>query len=73
MPSQAVPEAPWEPSAEWYMADRRDVIAALCGDPCRVGQPSPASRIQNAFDGLLALIVFDQRSVSAWRAAMVGQ
>lgn len=61
----------WEPSAEWYMADRRDAIKALCGDPCRVGYPSPSTRVRDAFDGLLALILFDQRSVSSWRAAMV--
>jgi len=62
----------WVPPAEWFMVDRRDVIAALCGTPCRVGYTSPAGRVQNAFDSLMALIIFDQREVSAWRAALVG-
>lgn len=64
-------EPAWEPSAEWYVADRSQAIEALCGTPCRVGSTS-AARVQDAFEGLLALIAFDRRSATSWRAALVG-
>jgi hypothetical protein len=72
-PPQAVPAEVWEPSAEWFMADRRDAIAALCGNPCRVGYASPSGRVQDAFDNLMALIIFDPRQATAWRSALVRQ
>lgn len=67
-PPRAEPE---EPSAEWLAADRSQAIEALCGDPCRVGGTT-SERVRDAFDGLLALMMFDQRSASSWRAALVG-
>lgn len=67
------PGGPWVPPAEWFTADRTDVIDALCGTPCRVGYPSPAHHVQDVFDSLLMMMIFDRRQASAWRAALIGQ
>lgn len=61
-----------EPSAEWLLADRSQAIEALCGNPCRVAGASPSVRVQDAFEGLMVMMLFDRRSATAWRAALVG-
>lgn len=70
----AVAEEVWVPPAEWFLVDREAVIDALCGTSCLVVEPEPppAYRIQDAFDGLRAMIMFDRRGAESWRAALVG-